>query len=160
MSTHHQNLLILNRGGWTYVNSSMAIEKTGIVSYSLDKKNVTIFASQTNGSSNHKGGGSLFSTPIFKQLVINQIEGSLDYLCASVQWNSAISLGGYSLSLNPFDYYYPGWIANNKQDSFYISANNINISKTYTTYLSKISYGVGGFSGCSIYTHAASIKIR
>lgn len=56
--------------------------------------------------------------------------GSLDYLCASVQWNSAISLGGYSLSLNPFDYYYPGWIANNKQDSFYISANNINISKT------------------------------
>ena len=76
------------------------------------------------------------------------------------QWNSAISLGGYSLSFNPFDYYYPGWIANNKQDSFYISANNINISKTYTTYLSKISYGVGGFSGCSIYTHTASIKIR
>ena len=138
----------------------MTIEKTGTVSYSLDKKNVTIRASQTNGSSNHKGGGSLFSTPIFKQLVVNQIEGPVDYVCAGPGWNSAISLGGYSLSFNPFDYYYPGWTANNRQDSFYISSNNINISKTYTTYLSKISYGAGGFSGCTIYTYTASIMIR
>ena len=97
---------------------------------------------------------------MFKQIIINQIEGSIDYLCAGVLWNSAISLGIDNLSYNPFDYYYPGWIANNKQDTFYISSNNLNICKTYTTFLSKISYGAAGFTGCTINTFTASIKIR